>query len=172
MKGWADGKVTRRGGSDTVVPGPGCRRGVIVVVIVTMVDGAASSSSSSWRWCGIVVPGPGCCCGVVVVCGVADAIMALRRGHRRCRGGSGGIVVPGPGCRCGIVASSSSSWRWWWFANAITAAASSSLRRWWWHRWGVASLNSMPVSLSGHCCWGNKSAVGLVWESEVVCWES
>ena len=39
------------------------------------------------------------------------------------------------------------------------------------HRRRVASLNSMPASSLGRRHRGNKSAVGLVWESEVVRWE-
>ena len=70
----------------------------IVVVVVTVVAGTAVLSWW-WWWCGIVVPGPGCHRGGIVICGVADAIAALRWGYRRhCCGGGGGIVVPGPGC--------------------------------------------------------------------------
>ena len=87
MKGWADGKVTGCGGSNTVMPGPGCRHGV-----------AASSLSSlspcCWHSVIIVV----IVVAVVWYCCARPRVPSRRRRHLWC-------------CRChrGVMAGSSSS---------------------------------------------------------------
>ena len=164
--------------------------GVVVMVAATLscqAQGAIAASQCHRRWVVVVVvvvvgsllllSGRCCCCRVIVV--VVGSSSSLLGRCCRCWVIVVVVVVAAAAalsCQAqgAVAALSSSSWRWWWFANAIAAAAASSSSRqwwWWWHCQGVASLNSMPASSLGRRRQGNKSTVGLVWESEVVRWE-
>ena len=117
-KGWADRKVTGRGGGNTVVPGPECRCSVVVVVVVTMVAGAASSSSSvvllmpSRRYGGVVVIVIVMAAVMALSCQAQGAIAALQH-RRRHRGSGGGLPMPSRWrrrCRVVVVGGTKAQW--------------------------------------------------------------